>query len=121
MNTARRSRNEAGKTDRKIDGQKNGIPVYLSVPYSSVSRFPRSLRAISTIAVQMNLKKAVKPTQRRKGAETQGLRLMGTTTCWGSHLDLPFPRHLLVLRVFASWRLCVNRRVQQGLAPFNVN
>jgi hypothetical protein len=49
---ARRSRNEGGKTDRKIEGQKNGIPVYLSVPYFSVSRFTRSLRTISTIAVQ---------------------------------------------------------------------
>ncbi len=52
---------------------------------------------------------AVGPTQRHKGAETQGLRLLGKTTCWGSHLDLSFPRHLLVLCAFASWRLCVNR------------
>jgi hypothetical protein len=53
---ARQSRNEAGTTDRKIAGQKNGMPVYLYVPHFSVSRysigFPRSLRAISTIAVQ---------------------------------------------------------------------
>jgi hypothetical protein len=53
---ARRSRNEAGQTDRKIAGQKNGVPVYLYVRHFSVSsssiRFPRSLRAISTIAVQ---------------------------------------------------------------------
>jgi hypothetical protein len=53
---ARQSRNEAGTTDRKIAGQKNGMPVYLYVPHFSVSRysigFPRSLRVISTIAVQ---------------------------------------------------------------------
>ena len=53
---ARQSRNEAGTTDRKIAGQKNGMPVYLYAPHFSVSRysigFPRSLRAISTIAVQ---------------------------------------------------------------------
>jgi hypothetical protein len=35
---SRQSRNEAGKTDRKIGGQKNGIPVYLSVSHVSVSR-----------------------------------------------------------------------------------
>ena len=50
---ARRSRNETGRTDRKIEGQKNGAPAYLFVPHlyvsSSSARFPRSLRAISTI------------------------------------------------------------------------
>jgi hypothetical protein len=54
---ARQSRNDAGTTDRKIAGQKNGMPVYLCVPHLSVSRsairFPRSLRAILTIAVQI--------------------------------------------------------------------
>jgi hypothetical protein len=38
-NTARQSCNEAGKTDRKIRGQKNGMPVYLFVPHLSVSKW----------------------------------------------------------------------------------
>jgi hypothetical protein len=46
---AAKERNEAGTTDRKIAGQKNGMPAYLYVPHFSVSRssirFPRSLRA----------------------------------------------------------------------------
>jgi hypothetical protein len=50
------SSNEAGRTDRKTGGQKNGIPVYFSVPHFSVSRssvgVPRSLRSITTVAVQ---------------------------------------------------------------------
>jgi len=54
--------------------------------------------------------KAVEPTQRRKGAETQGFRLLGAITHWVSHADLFFPRHLSVPCVFASWRLCVNCR-----------
>jgi hypothetical protein len=57
-----------------------------------------------------NLKTAVEPTQRRKGAETQRLRLLSTLTRWMSHLNLSFPRHVPVPCAFASWRLCVNCR-----------
>jgi len=48
--------------------------------------------------------------QRRKGAETQGVRLLGTITRWVSHVNLFFSRHLPVPCAFASWRLCVNCR-----------
>jgi hypothetical protein len=61
-------------------------------------------------AVDINLKTAVESTQRRKGAKTQGFRLLGTITCWVSNSNLSFPRHLPVLCVFASWRLGVNSR-----------
>ena len=58
----------------------------------------------------MNPKNAVEPTQRRKGAETQGFRLLSTITRWVNPLNLSFPCHFPVLRVLASWRLCVNCR-----------
>jgi hypothetical protein len=57
----RRNRRNAAKPQRnrksrqKDNGQENGIPPHISVPYFSVSRssgkFPRSLRRITTIAV----------------------------------------------------------------------
>ena len=56
------------------------------------------------------LKEAVEPTQRRKGAETQGYRLLGAITHWVSYADVFFPGHLPVPCAFASWRLCVNCR-----------
>jgi hypothetical protein len=44
--------------------------------------------------------------QRRKGAATQGFRLLGTITRWVSPVNLFSPRHLPVPCAFASWRLC---------------
>ena len=58
-----------------------------------------------------NLKRAVEPTQRRQGAETQGFRLVvGAITHWVSYANLFFPGHLPVPYAFASWRLGVNCR-----------
>ena len=57
------------------------------------------------------LKNAVEPTQRRKGAETQGFRLVvGAITHWVSYANLFFPGHLPVPGAFASGRLGVNCR-----------
>jgi hypothetical protein len=65
----------------------------------------------------LNLGNAVEITQRRKGAKTQELRLLGTATCRVSDLDLSFPRRLTVPCAFASWRLCVNRPSENRCLP----
>ena len=66
-----------------------------------------------------NLEKAVELTQRRKVAETQGFRLLGTITRWVSRMNPFLSPHLPVPCAFASWRLCVNCRfeVQQSARP----
>jgi hypothetical protein len=90
MSAARQSRNEAGTTDRKIAGQKNGMPVYLSVPYFSVSRssirFPRSLRTISTIAVQRGQ-----------------CRNRTARSVWSARSLLPLSNHPCLTTAPASW------------------
>ena len=89
-NAARQSRNEAGTTDRKIAGQKNGMPAYLSVPYFSVSRssirFPRSLRTISTIAVQRGQ-----------------CRNRTARSVWSARSLLPLSNHPCLTTAPASW------------------
>ena len=45
---------------------------------------PNRTRVVAKLYESFNLKKAVEPTQRRKGAETQGFRLVGAITHWVS-------------------------------------
>ena len=71
---------------------------------------PNRTRVVAKLCESFNLRKAVEPTQRRKGAETQGFRLLGAITQWVSYVNLFFPGHLPVPCAFASWRLCVNCR-----------
>jgi arylsulfatase A-like enzyme len=56
------------------------------------------------------LKNTVEPTQRRKGAKSQGFRLLGTLARQVSNSSWSFPPYLPVSCVLASWRLCVNHR-----------
>jgi hypothetical protein len=71
---------------------------------------PNRTRVVAKLYESFNLKKAVEPTQRRKGAETQGFRLVGAITPWVSYVTLVFPGHLPVPCAFASGRLGVNCR-----------
>jgi hypothetical protein len=54
------------------------------------------------------LLKVIEPTQRRKGAETQGFGFLSSFIRWVSDSSPSFPSHLPALCVFASWRRCVN-------------
>jgi hypothetical protein len=55
-----------------------------------------------------HLENAIKLTQGRKGAKTQGFRLPRAVAGRVSQLGLPFLRHRPVPCAFASLRLCVN-------------
>ena len=73
---------------------------------------PNRTRVVAKLYESFNLKKAVEPTQRRKGAETQGFRLVGAITHWVSYANLFFPGQFPVPCAFASGRLGVNCRFQ---------
>ena len=59
---------------------------------------------VAVLVVAVNLENAVEPTQRRKGAKTQVIRLLDTTTYRVSHLDLSFLAISLFLAPFALFR-----------------
>jgi len=52
-------------------------------------------------------KKAIAATQRRKGAKTQGFRVLSSLTRWVGASGPGFHSHFPALCVLASWRLCV--------------
>ena len=66
------------------------------------SASPNRTRVVAQLCESFNLKKAVEPTQRRKGAETQGFRLVGAITPLGELCKPVFP-----WSSSCPWRLCL--------------
>ena len=66
----------------------------VSMSGSSLPKGEGELSAAWRQIEAFTLEKAVEPTQRRKGAETQGFRLLGAITRWVSHVNPFLPPHL---------------------------
>jgi hypothetical protein len=66
----------------------------------------------SAIEEALNLKTADVLTQRRKDSKTQRVVEADAFTSWMTSKSIPLQSHLPYLGGFASWRLCVNCRIQ---------